>query len=72
MEPTPSKRWVRFARFFLCGIGAFFLGFPFYSCLVREVPFSIGMVVVGGGGLILIGLGLFTKAKTAVEIAESI
>jgi len=69
---THSKGWVRFARVFLCGVGAFFLAAPIYWFLIRDVPVSIGMILVGLFGLVLICLGVFTSDKAAVEIAESI
>lgn len=69
---TPSKGWVRFARVFLISVGTLFFGAPVFFHFVRETPFSMGMIVVGLFGLLLVGLGLFTSDKTAVEIAESI
>ena len=67
----PCRGWILFCRIFVCGTGAFFIGYGLYDYIKHGHnlwPLIFSALI----GLLLVCLGIFTSAKTCEKIADSI
>jgi hypothetical protein len=68
-----ATAWIDFCRLILCGLGCFFIGTGATRHIDEERPWSLGVVIFFVVfGLLLAGIGIFAKPRTAKRVAESL
>ena len=67
----PSRGWILFCRIFICGVGAFFIGYGLYDFIKHGHYLSV-LIFSASIGLLLVCLGIFTSDKTCEKIADGI
>ena len=67
----PSRGWILFCRIFVCGAGAFYIGYGVYD-YIKHGHYLSATIFSVSFGLLLVCLGLFTSAKTCEKIADYI